>query len=267
MEEVKKEKKELATKEAKFSDILNSQLIKIENALPQELNRERFVANCITLLAENPQLKNYNRNEICLGLMKGAILGLDFLRKECYLIPYGSKLNFQTDYKGDVKVARRYAKRPIRDIYAKLVKDGDLFESGIKDNQTYLNHEEKNPFDSSKKIVGVYAIVKYEDGGIEYETMSTEEIEQVRNAFSKSKNSPAWQNTWGEMAKKTCLRRLCKHITIDFENTERQLAFEEGSDSDFKRVRANEDKVEVIDVSNEAVDESEVVEESENTQQ
>lgn len=266
MEEVKREqKKELTNKEVKFSDILNTQLANIGKGLPKELNTQRFVANCITLLNENPTLQHYSKQDLCVGLMKGAILGLDFLSKECYLIPYGSKLNFQTDYKGDVKIARRYAKRPVQDIYAKLVKEGDLFESGIKENQTYLNHEERSPFDNSKKIVGVYAVVRYKDGGIEYETMSTEEIEQVRQAFSKSKNSPAWQNTWGEMAKKTCLRRLCKHITIDLESVERQLAFEEGSDSNFKQVRASEDKVDVIDVSSQAVDESEVVEQAEGT--
>ena len=266
MEEVKTEKKEtLEVKERKFKDILNTSLDNVGNALPKELNKERFVANCITLINENPQLKNFNKTDLVVGLMKGAILGLDFLRKECYLIPYGSRLNFQTDYKGDVKVARRYAKRPIRDIYAELVREGDKFEKKIVDNETIINYEQV-PF-SNKEVAGVFAIVKYEDGGVECETMSLEEIEQVRQAFSKSKNSPAWQNTWGEMAKKTCLRRLCKHITIDFENTERQLAFDEGSDMDFKRVKASEDKIDVIDISSQAVDESEVVEQVEETKE
>lgn len=266
MEEVKKEVKIVEEqKDQTLRSIIENSIAKMGEGLPKELNKDRFIQNCITLFYEHPEYKQYNKTDIAVGLMKGAVLGLDFMSKECYLIPYGHKLNFQTDYKGDVKVARRYAKRPVQDIYAKLVKDGDLFESGIRENQTYLNHEEKNPFDNNKKIVGVYAVVKYVDGGIEYETMSAEEIEQVRNVFSKSKNSPAWQNTWGEMAKKTCLRRLCKHITIDFESVERQLAFDEGSDMNFKQVRASEDKVDVIDVSSQAVDESEVVEQKEET--
>lgn len=264
MEEVKAEKKEvLEVKEKKLKDILNTSLDNVGNALPKELNKERFVANCITLLNENPQLNNFNKTDLVVGLMKGAILGLDFLRNECYLIPYGSKLHFQTDYKGDVKVVRRYAKRPVLDIYAEVVREGDKFERKIVDNETIINFEQV-PF-STKDIVGAFAIVKYKDGGVECETMSTEDLEGVRQVFSKSKNSPAWTTkaTVGEMYKKTVLRRLCKKITIDFENTEKQLAFDEGSDMDFKRVKASEDKVDVIDVSSQAVDESEVVEQVE----
>lgn len=268
MEEVKKEtKKELTTKEVKFSDLLKTSLANIGKGLPKELNQERFVANCITLLNENPTLQHYSKQDLCVGLMKGAILGTDFLSKECYLIPYGSKLNFQTDYKGEVKIVRRYAKRPVRDIYAEVVREGDKFEKKIVDNETIVNFEQV-PF-STKDIVGAFAIVKYIDGGIECETMSKEDLEGVRQAFSKSKDSKMWTTkaTVPEAYKKTVLRRLCKHITIDLESAERQLAWEEGADMNFKPIKASEEKVDVIDVSSQAVDESEVVEQVEETKQ
>ena len=259
MEEVKREVKIVEEqKDQTLRNIIENSIAKMGEGLPKELNKDRFIQNCITLFYEHPEYKQYNKTDIAVGLMKGAVLGLDFMSRECYLIPYGHKLNFQTDYKGDVKVARRYAKRPVRDIYAEVVRDGDLFEKKIVDNETIVNFSQV-PF-SNKEIVGVFALVKYVDGGVECETMSKEDIEQVRQAFSKSKNSPAWQNTWGEMAKKTCLRRLCKHITIDFESVERQMAWDEGSNMDFKQVKASEDKVDVIDVSSQAVDESEVAE-------
>lgn len=268
MEEIKKEvKAEVSVKEESLKNILDNAIAKMGKGLPKELNTTRFVQNCITLFYEHPELKRFNKTDIAVGLMKGAVLGLDFMSRECYLIPYSNKLNFQTDYKGDVKVVRRYAKRPVLDIYAEVVREGDKFERKIVDNETIINFEQV-PF-STKNIVGAFAIVKYKDGGVECETMSTEDLEGVRQVFSKSKNSPAWTTkaTVGEMYKKTVLRRLCKKITIDFESVERQLAFDEGSDMNFKQVRANEDKVDVIDVSNQAVDESEVVEQVEETKQ
>ena len=66
-----------------------------------------------------------------------------------------------------------------------------------------------------------------------YETMSKEDIEVVRDTFSKQANGKAWKNSFGEMAKKTVLRRLCKHIQLDFDSIEQQKAWEDGSDMEF----------------------------------
>ena len=58
-------------------------------------------------------------------LLKGAFLGLDFFNGECYAIPYGNQCQFQTDYKGEIKLCKRYSSNPIQDIYAKVVREGD----------------------------------------------------------------------------------------------------------------------------------------------
>ena len=81
-----------------------------------------------------------------------------------------------------------------------------------------------------KKGLGVFAVVLYKDGGMEYETMTTEEVNNTRNTYSKATNSKAWKSSWSEMARKTCLRRLCKHIECDFETVEAMRSWEDGSD-------------------------------------
>ena len=67
-----------------------------------------------------------------------------------------------------------------------------------------------------------------------YDTMSKEEIEHTRQVFSKAKDSKAWKESYGEMCKKTVLRRLCKLIDLDFDTAEQCQAFEDGSEFDVK---------------------------------
>lgn len=225
----------------KFSDKLSDKLMAVEKALPKDFNRERFVQNCLAVANEKPELMKINQAEVIQGLVKGAYLGLDFSRKECYLIPYGNTVQFQTDYKGEVKFVKRYAIRPIHDIYAKVVRAGDLFEEKIVNGQPSIDFKPQ-PFNDGE-IMGAFAVVLYKDGGMEYEAMTTKDINSVRNNYSKAANSKAWKNSFDEMAKKTVLRRLCKHIETDFESIEAQKAWDEGSDSQVVQRAYNQEEV------------------------
>ena len=71
------------------------------------------------------------------------------------------------------------------------------------------------PFNNAP-VIGVFAVCQYKDGGMVYEVMSRDDVEQCRKS-SKAKNSPAWSGFWSEMAKKTVLRRLCKNLSIDMD--------------------------------------------------
>lgn len=228
-----------------FSQQLTDKLTSVESALPKDFNKERFVQNALAVLNEKPELAKINKAQLQLGLLKGAFLGLDFFNKECYLIAYGNSVQFQTDYKGEIKFTKRYSIRPIKDIYAKVVREGDCFEEKIVDGQQSVNFTPKS-FNNGE-IMGAFAICIFEDGGMQYETMSVEDIQNVRNSYSKAANSKAWKNSFDEMAKKVVLRRLCKHIDCDFESVEARKAWEDGSVSDFPTVE-RERSDEVVDV-------------------
>ena len=214
-----------------FEDLLTDKLQMVSNALPKDMNKERFVQNCMCVLDEKPEYNTINRKDLLIGLLKGAYLGLDFMNKECYLIPYGNTVQFQTDYKGECKFVKRYSIRKIKDIYAKVVREGDSFEEAVIDSVPVINFRPK-PFNSAD-IVGAFAVVLYEDGGMDYETMSVKDIQSVRNNYSKASQSKAWKYSFDEMAKKTVLRRLCKHIETDFETAEARSAWDEGSGMNF----------------------------------
>lgn len=225
----------------RFDEYLSDKLTGIEDALPKDFNKHRFVQNCLALRNDNEAIKKANPKDVVSGLLKGAYMGLDFFNGECYLIPYGNKLNFQTDYKGEIKFTKQYSTRPIKDIYAKVVREGDEFEEKIELGIPSIYHKPLSFGDAD--IIGAYAICLFADGGMIYETMSIKDIQAVRNNYSKAKNSDAWKNSFEEMAKKTVLRRLCKHIDKNIDSIEALKAYEEGSDITFMKKPETDDIV------------------------
>lgn len=221
------------------------------SALPQGFNKPRFLQNCMTVIQEN-DFSKCDARTVVRTLMKGAYLGLDFFNKECYAIPYGGKVQFQTDYKGEIKLAKKYSINPIKDIYAKVVKQGDEFEEIIENGRQSINFKPL-PFNDSQ-IVGAFAVCLFKDGSMMYDTMSASEIESTRKNYSKMPNGQAWKNSPGEMYKKTVLRRLCKLIELDFETIEQTEAFEDGGDFEIKK----QEKIEARDpfeiIEGEAID-------------
>lgn len=221
---------ELATKKDSFSVVLTKELEAQKAALPVDFNISRFVQNSIALLNGNDTLiefvKKNGTAQVKQGLLRGAYLGLDALNGEMYLVPYGNSLNFMQSYKGDVKMVKKYSQRPIRDIYAKLVRQGDEFEESIIDGQPSITFKPL-PFNDGN-IIGAFAVCLYEDGMMVYDTMSLKELENTRSA-SKAKNSPAWSKFTGQMYLKTVLHRLCKHLSIDMDASAKS-AFESGTE-------------------------------------
>lgn len=200
------------------------------DAFPQGFNQTRFLQNCLTVLNDTDDIEKMNPVSIARTMIKGAFLNLDFFNRECYAIPYGTTLNFQTDYKGEVKVAKQFSISPIKDIYAKLVREDEELNISIVNGKQQLEFAPK-PF-STAPVVGAFAVVVFQDDSIMYETMSTAEIEKIRDSFSKCPKSKAWMLTPGEMYKKTVLRRLCKLISLNFSSVIQQRAYQEGSGVD-----------------------------------
>lgn len=211
-------------KEDPFGVKLSERLDSVKAALPKDFNQARFVQNCLALLKENPKLVNYGSAALMTNLLKASYLGLDFYGKECYLVPYGDELTFMPSYTGHVKLAKKYSIRPIKGIYAKLIREGDEFIEEIKDGEPSITFRPK--FLNDGNIIGAFAIAQYKDGGMDYDVMSISDLENTRKS-SKASNSPAWKNFAGEMYKKTVLKRLCKHIELDFESASQQEIYNE----------------------------------------
>ena len=214
----------------------------ITDALPSDFNRARFIQNTVALVQESEQLSRTPQAKLVPALMKGAYLGLDFFNGECYAVPYGQQVQFMPSYKGMVKLCKRFSRRPLTDVYAHVVRDGDEFESGMEDGHEYVRFKPK-PF-SDGAIVGAFAVAQYADGGIKVETMSKAQLDAVKR-MSKAQSGTAWKFFAEEMYRKSVIRRLCKGIDLDM-------------DAEQARIMRGDDEaqeVEVTEVDNPFADE------------
>ena len=229
---------------------LQTRLQEEASAMPKNFNQTRFLQNCLTVLRDVKDIEKCEVDSIVSTLIKGAYLDLDFFMGTCYAIPYNKNigtrdkpkwikaLQFQTDYKGDMALAKKYSSNNILDIYAKVVKKGDDFNIEIRDGKQFVNFKPL-PFNDSE-ILGAFAVIYYEDGSMSYDSMSKKEILATREAYAKkdknNKFSKAWQNSEGEMFKKTVLKRACKLVTLSFDNSKQDDAYNESSDIDVTEV-------------------------------
>ena len=235
---------------------LDSSLERQVAALPKDFNKQRFLQNCMTVIQDGQSdFSQCDANSVVRTLLKGAFLGLDFFNGECYAIAYKGTVRFQTDYKGEVKLCKKFASNPIKDIYAKVVRQGDSFTENIENGQQTVSFS-PIPFNDGE-IIGAFAVCLYKDGGMIYDTMSKSEIEHTRKTFSKQADGQAWKNSYGEMCKKTVLRRLCKMIDLDFDTAEQAQAFEDGSAFDVKRPNKEEPE-KAVDVYADVIDAEQV---------
>lgn len=229
---------ELVVKEKEFLDNvsqdLTRRLVNESSAVGGTLNTQRFIMNSIEAVRQCKLIeKPVSPVQVVNGLMKGAYLHLDFFQKECYLIYYKDRgLTFQTDYKGEVKLAKLHSVKPVYEIYAEVVREGDEYEKVIFQGERTINHRPKRFNDGA--IEGAYAVVKYKDGSTDMVEISVKDIETIRKTYSKAPNSGAWVNRYVEMCKKTALRLLCKNIQLDF-TREQYEAYQEGGDCEFEK--------------------------------
>lgn len=154
-----------------------------------------------------------------LGLDPSGTLG------SAYVVPFNSKVNGKwitqaqliPGYRGLIDLARRSGE--ILQISARVVREGDFFECEFGLFERLVHKPSRAPDRAAQAITDVYAVAvlradNHPKGETrQFDVMSFEEVEAVRQN-APSKNSPAWQNHYAEMAKKTVVRRLMKYLPV-----------------------------------------------------
>lgn len=132
-------------------------------------------------------------------------------RQLAYVIKYGNTIQYSIGYKGfSAKIKEIY---PTAIVKAELVFSGDVFTVEKVDGQARYTHKVANPFASIKDMLGAYAYVKYTVEGKEYSFIETIGREEINKIKGKAKTKYVWDEWYGEMAKKSAIRRLCKILT------------------------------------------------------
>ena len=129
-----------------------------------------------------------------------------------YLVPRDKRICLDISYQGLIKIATDTGS--IRWAKAELVYTNDKF---LYKGVASLPEHEFNPFGDRGDFAGVYCVAKTSDGDYLVETMPAIQIHDIRNkseaykafAAGKSRQCP-WVDFFGEMTKKTCIKRASK---------------------------------------------------------
>jgi recombination protein RecT len=184
-----------------------------ELKLPKDYNVENALKSAYIILSDpkNNILAKCDKSSVAEALLKMVIYGVSPIKKQCYFIPYGEKLECSISYAGNVAIAKRYGK--LKSIKANAVFEGDTFEFEV-DQKTGLRkiikHIQSLESVGSNKIKGAYAVFELTDGTIDVEVMSITQIQAAWNQGGSKGNSPAHKNFADQMAIKTVINRACK---------------------------------------------------------
>ena len=150
------------------------------------------------------------------AILKGVRLGLDLdpALGHCFLIPRWNgrarkkQIDFQVGYKGAVYLARNAGAVT---VFGEVVWDVDHLEVYRGTDPRIVHRPDYNR--PRVNPVCAYAVAIMADGSVEFEVLTTEEIETAR-AVSSASEGDAWSKHWAEMAKKTALLRLLKRMPV-----------------------------------------------------
>lgn len=189
-----------------------------EVLVDRSINFEREAGFAIQALQGNDYalgIAMQNRQSVIDAVTNIAAIGISLnpAKKQAYLVPRDGRICLDISYMGLLDLA--VDSGSIRWGQARLVYQADTFEVQGVDREPIHRF---SPFAKDRgDVVGVYCVVKTADGDYLTEAMSTDEVNEIRDRSSawkawiaKKKKCP-WVTDWGEMAKKTVVKRASKY--------------------------------------------------------
>jgi recombination protein RecT len=216
--EVLKSKKAEVVKTLK-GNVMASQ---IKNALPKHISPSVMISAAITAVSKDPKLLEctpasfYGSLVTCsqLGLMPNGFLG------EAYLLPFKKGKSGETHcqlipgYRGLLKLVHNSGK--VKEAYAEAVFPKDEFRYTKGLNRDLIHNPSQSTDRLTEKPTHFYAVLKYVNGGFDFEVMSYADVAFVRSR-SQGRNNKVWDDYFEEMGKKTVLRKLLKTAPLSSE--------------------------------------------------
>jgi recombination protein RecT len=183
----------------------------IAQSLPKLFDSGRFTRIILNEFRRSPKLLECDPHSVLGAVINAAQLGLEIgsTLGHAYLVPYKKECQLITGYKGLADLVRRSDR--IKGIWIEKVLQGDLFEHGVRNGKPILNWTpgEADRADDTL-ITHVFCCVEFDNGGTDWQVMSRSEVERIRSGLKYT--SDVWRDHFGEMAKKTVLRRHVKTL-------------------------------------------------------
>lgn len=209
----------------------------------QAINKSKSLQGCS---AESKMMAVLNISNIGLTLNPAS--------KEAYLIPRYNSLTRQMEailepgYVGLVKLLTDAGS--VKSMVCQLVYQGDKFEIDLANNLNPVRHQPNLSRKERGEIIGAYALGTLFDNTRQVEYMSVEEINEIRErsetfkAFNEGKiKSCTWVSDYGEMARKTVIKRIYKYLP----RTEKMLAVDKAVEMDNVDYTASDAQINYIE--------------------
>jgi recombination protein RecT len=179
-------------------------------ALPPHIPVEKFKRVALTAIQNTPALVNADRRSLFGAFVRLAQDGLLPDGREAAIVMFGNKAQAMPMIAGILKKIRQSGE--VAKVSAQVVYSNDKFvvkygfDEDVEHVPPALNEPRGEP-------IGAYATAVLKDGSQLLEVMSLEDIEKVRKVSRAANNGP-WVTWFGEMARKTVMRRLAKRLPM-----------------------------------------------------
>lgn len=203
------------------SDVVKAELAKVATA---HLTPERLLRLMVGEVRRVPKLADCSQATLMACVLDMMRLGLEpGPLGHAYLVPYGNVCTLILGYRGLIELARRSGQ--IQRIEAHLVYEKEaadpnhwVYEAGIEPKLIHrpMLAKDRGP------IVAAYMVAKLADGSTQLEVMTIGEIEAIRDRSKSGKSGP-WVTDFGEMCRKTVVRRGSKYLPLAAEDWRRAL--------------------------------------------
>lgn len=184
---------------------------------PQMANS--FMSSVISVANGNPQLRKAGPMSIIGAAMVAATMQLQVIPTlgQCYIIPYGSKAQFQVGYLGLLQLCQRSGQ--FKKILAAPVHEGEYI-SGDEFDEDYVFDKKQR---KSDKIVGYMAKFELLNGFTKVAYWDVERVKAHATKFSQAYRSgytSPWKSDFDAMAQKTVLKSILKYApkSIEMQN-------------------------------------------------
>lgn len=198
-----------------ITDSVNNKLGELQKeglVVPPNYNASNALKSAFFKLQEvkdrsgKPALEVCTRESIANSLLDMVVQGLTPAKTQCYFIVYGNQLQLNRSYFGTQAVLKRLTN--VKDIWANVIFEGDVFDYEIDGGREKLLKHETNFLNRDNEILGAYAVVKTNDDEEILTVMTRKEIDA---SWGQSKTSQSVHKKFPqEMAKRTVINRAAK---------------------------------------------------------
>jgi len=192
--------------------------------LPRHLDADKMIYVALETVRADSFLRQCEPLSIVQAVLEASQLGLMLGNKlgHAYLAPRRDKKSntlkcqLLIGYRGFIALAHRTGK--VSSIFSAIVYRGDQFSLKLGTGR-HLGHVPLLDPVKRGEWIGAYAVVEFRDGRTDFEWMTRQEIEKVKQCSeSVSEAWSPWRRFEDEMIKKSPIRRMAKRLCLSSED-------------------------------------------------